>query len=214
MEYLALCIDTVCGTGSRGRAGSTCSVPSPRPKSPGLRQLIPRPPTASANRPAPGSRPHPRGMPSSTLAEEILLDGPGRSGRCSAARHPVASFPDQSQTIDAMRHLDLLVQIDPSSHRRPSRRLRDRARMTPEMAGHTQKIESASTHYATGYGFPPTMRSTAIHRRATGRLGGRRGLGGLLRPGTSGSACLWWSRRIAARRCRLTCRPHPHRMNW
>jgi len=27
-------------------------------------------------------------------------------------------------------------------------------RMSPEMAGHTLKIETASTHYATGYGFP------------------------------------------------------------
>jgi anaerobic selenocysteine-containing dehydrogenase len=96
------------------------------------------------------------GMPSATLAEEILLDGPGRvRALFSCGGNPVAAFPDQLQTIDAMRHLDLLVQIDPFLSQTAV--LADYViapRMSPEMAGHTQKIETASMHYATGYGFP------------------------------------------------------------
>jgi anaerobic selenocysteine-containing dehydrogenase len=157
LEYLALCIDTVCGHWLK--AGEPVDH---------LGALAaPKVPKAQAIDPAPaygyGEPSRVRGlgltlagMPSSTLAEEILLDGPGRvRALFSCGGNPVAAFPDQLQTIDAMRHLDLLVQIDPFLSQTAV--LADYViapRMSPEMAGHTLKIETASTHYATGYGFP------------------------------------------------------------
>ena len=53
-------------------------------------------------------------LPSATLAEEILLDGPGRvRALISCGGNPLAAFPDHEQTFRALRHLDLLVQVDP-----------------------------------------------------------------------------------------------------
>ena len=54
------------------------------------------------------------GMPVSALAEEILRDGPGKvRALISCGGNPVAAWPDQHLTSEAMRSLDLLVQIDP-----------------------------------------------------------------------------------------------------
>ncbi|HXK22969.1 MAG TPA: molybdopterin-dependent oxidoreductase [Myxococcota bacterium] len=53
------------------------------------------------------------GMPTGALAEEILLAGDGKvRALISCCGNPVAAWPDQLKTLDAMRALDLLVQID------------------------------------------------------------------------------------------------------
>jgi anaerobic selenocysteine-containing dehydrogenase len=157
LEYLALCLDTVCGHWPKaGELVEHLGV-----------LAAPKVPRAQAVDPAPaygygepsrirGLGVTSAGMPTATLAEEILLDGPGRiRALLSCGGNPVASCPDQLQTLAAMRRLDLLVQIDPFLSQTAV--LADYViapRMTPEMAGHTSKIEGSSSVYATGYGFP------------------------------------------------------------
>ena len=95
-------------------------------------------------------------MPSATLAEEILIDGPGRvRALISCGGNPLAAFPDHEQTVRALERLDLLVQVDPFLSQ--TAELADYViapRMTPEMIGITIKIESSPKQYATGYGYP------------------------------------------------------------
>jgi anaerobic selenocysteine-containing dehydrogenase len=53
------------------------------------------------------------GMPTTALADEILLEGDGRvRALINLGGNPVAAWPDQLKTIAAMKKLDLLVQID------------------------------------------------------------------------------------------------------
>lgn len=53
------------------------------------------------------------GMPTAALADEILHDGPERvRALLCLGGNPVAAWPDQGRTIDAMRALDLLVCFD------------------------------------------------------------------------------------------------------
>ena len=157
LEYLALCLDTVCGHWLR--AGETVDH---------LGVLAaPKPPRAQAVDPTPaygfGERSRVRalgmsaaGMPSATLADEILIEAPDHvRALISCGGNPAAALPGQLHTIEALRRLDLLVQIDPFLSRTAD--LADYViapRMTPEMIGTTLKIETASSGYATGYGFP------------------------------------------------------------
>jgi anaerobic selenocysteine-containing dehydrogenase len=157
LEYLALCLDTVCGHWMRAgevvQNGGVFSKP-----------IAPR---AQADDPKAaygfGARSRVRGlgmsaagMPSATLAEEILIDGPGRvRGLISCGGNPLAAFPDHEQTARALERLDLLVQVDPFMSQ--TAELADYViapKMTPEMIGITIKIESSPKLYATGYGYP------------------------------------------------------------
>ena len=53
------------------------------------------------------------GMPTAALADEMLLDGPDRvRALLCLGGNPVAAWPDQLKTIDAMQALDLLVCFD------------------------------------------------------------------------------------------------------
>jgi anaerobic selenocysteine-containing dehydrogenase len=55
----------------------------------------------------------PAGMPTAAVAEEILLPGPGQiKALISCGANPAASWPDQNKTLEALRSLDLLVQVD------------------------------------------------------------------------------------------------------
>ena len=80
----------------------------------------------------------PAGLPTAALADEILLPGPGQvRALISCGGNPVAAWPDQHKVIEAMKALDVLVQIDPwMSADRRVRRLRDRAEDEPGDAGH------------------------------------------------------------------------------
>jgi anaerobic selenocysteine-containing dehydrogenase len=156
LEYLGLCLDTVCGHWMR--AGEL--VPNVGVFS------APTVPRAQADDPKAaygfGARSRVRGlgmsaagMPSATLAEEILIDGPGRvRALISCGGNPLAAFPDHEQTFRALERLDLLVQVDPFMSQ--TAELADYViapTMTPEMIGITIKIESAPSQYATGYGY-------------------------------------------------------------
>jgi anaerobic selenocysteine-containing dehydrogenase len=157
LEYLALCLDTVCGHWMRaGEVVPAVGVFGP-----------PTVPRAQADDPKAaygfGARSRVRGlglsaagMPSATLAEEILIDGPGRvRALISCGGNPLAAFPDHEQTVRAFERLDLLVQVDPFMSQ--TAELADYViapKMTPEMIGITIKIESSPKQYATGYGYP------------------------------------------------------------
>ncbi len=53
-------------------------------------------------------------LPSPILPEEILEDGPDRvRALVVSGGNPAAAFPDQERIVDALRHLDLLVTVDP-----------------------------------------------------------------------------------------------------
>jgi anaerobic selenocysteine-containing dehydrogenase len=53
-------------------------------------------------------------LPSPILPDEILEDGPDRvRALVVSGGNPAAAFPDQDRIVDALRHLDLLVTVDP-----------------------------------------------------------------------------------------------------
>jgi len=115
-EYLLRCLNTLCGRWQR--AGERVVEP------PCLGQSAPM--KAQASPPMAdyaygfGERLRVRGlantaagMPTAALADEILLPGEGQvRALLSHGGNPVAAWPDQLKTIEAMKALDLLVQID------------------------------------------------------------------------------------------------------
>lgn len=114
LEYLLLCLNSVCGRWLREGE----RVPNPG-------TLIPQRFTkAQAFGPYPaygfGERLRVRGLantaaglPTAALADEILTEGEGRvRALISIGGNPVAAWPDQVKTVAAMNKLDLLVQID------------------------------------------------------------------------------------------------------
>lgn len=156
LEYLALCLDTVCGHWM----GAGEIVPNVGVFG------APSVPRAQASDPKPAYGFGPRscvrglgmsvaGMPSATLAEQILTDGPDRVRvLLSCGGNAIAAFPDHQQTVSAFERLDLLVQVDPFMSQ--TAELADYViapTMTPEMIGMTIKIEGSRHHYATGYGY-------------------------------------------------------------
>jgi anaerobic selenocysteine-containing dehydrogenase len=156
LEYLALCLDTVCGHWLReGEIVRNAAVLG----------ALSGPKAQAAERSAShgfGERARVRnlgmtvaGMPSATLAEEILLEGDGQvRALISCGGNPLMAFPDERQTADALRRLDLLVQVDPWMSQTAS--FADYViapKMTLEMIGTTAKAESSTQSYATGYGF-------------------------------------------------------------
>jgi anaerobic selenocysteine-containing dehydrogenase len=115
VEYLILCIRTVCGYWPR--AGERVNNPG---------TLVPaRPARAQARGPVPAynvgepMRVHGLGTsvwgpPTAAAPDEILLDGEGQvRALISVGGNPVATWPDQLKTAKALRSLELLVQIDP-----------------------------------------------------------------------------------------------------
>ncbi len=115
VEYLLLCLMTVCGHWRR--AGE----PLPNP---GALLTEPQPVAqAEAPRRASGYGPQLRvrglgnnasGLPTAALSDEILLEGEGRvRALFCIGSNPVAAWPDQLKAIEAIRKLDLLVCLDP-----------------------------------------------------------------------------------------------------
>lgn len=114
VEYLILCLDTLCGHWPR--AGELVrSAATLLPQIPAKAQALPPwspygDGTALRIR---GLKETMAGMPTAALAEEILLDGPGQvKALISISGNPVAAWPDQLKVIEALKELELLVQID------------------------------------------------------------------------------------------------------
>jgi anaerobic selenocysteine-containing dehydrogenase len=115
LEYLILCLTTLCGRYQR--AGDEVTNPG---------ALSPfRPFKAQANPPFPARDESKKlrvrgftgtcaGHPVMAVADEILLEGEGQlRALISCGGNPVAAWPDQQKTVAAMEKLELLVQVDP-----------------------------------------------------------------------------------------------------
>ena len=114
LEYLCLCLTTICGRWQR--AGERVTRPN---------TLLPAF-TAKAQPHAPyegwgyGERLRVRGltdavcgMPTAALADEILLEGDGQvKALICIGGNPMAAWPDQRKTLRALESLDLLVTLD------------------------------------------------------------------------------------------------------
>ena len=114
-EYLLACLQTrVRSLAARGRAGAQpLRAPAPR-----------RWPERRPTRPMPawgfGEQLRVRnlgdnagGLPTAALADEILLEGEGQvRALFSLGGNPMAAWPDQLKTYEAMQALDLLVTLD------------------------------------------------------------------------------------------------------
>ncbi|MBB4860427.1 anaerobic selenocysteine-containing dehydrogenase [Novosphingobium chloroacetimidivorans] len=155
-EYLALCLATICGRWPR--AGDKVHRPN---------VLLPAY-TARAQASGPfqgwgyGTRLRVRdlgdaacGLPTAALADEILLEGEGqvRALICNGS-NPMAAWPDQRRTQQAMEKLDLLVCVDVEMAL--TARLADyviATKMTLETPGMTQRVE-ALKYYTIGIGYP------------------------------------------------------------
>lgn len=153
LEYLMLSLEAVCG--HYLKAGE-------RVRNPGA--LVPtRAAVAQAKGPwaVPGEPLRVRdlttmaaGCPTAALADEILLDGPGQvKVLISAGGNPVAAWPDETKTIEALRSLDLLVQLDPWMSQ--TARLADYViapTMPLEMPGTTLAVDVIASFTGPGYG--------------------------------------------------------------
>ena len=156
IEYLALCLETICGRWLR--AGEVVrNTPT----------LLPAPSyRAQASGPIPGYGLAPvlagsglsrsaAGMPIAGLPDEILLPDEERRVHAlfSCGGNPASAWPDQHKVVDSLRHLDLLVQIDTvmSSTARLAKYV-IAAKMPLETAGMTQVPLDTMSMLSNGYG--------------------------------------------------------------
>ncbi|MBW2420549.1 MAG: molybdopterin-dependent oxidoreductase [Deltaproteobacteria bacterium] len=155
-EYLLACLLTLCGF--RAREGD-------RVANPGV--LVPRGPRRAqplAPTPAWGFPPKLRtrglsntacGLPTSALADEILLEGEGqiRALICLGG-NPLTAWPDQVKTRAALEALDLLVVLDPKLTQ--TARYADYVippKLAPEIPALSYDFEELESH-APGWGYP------------------------------------------------------------
>jgi anaerobic selenocysteine-containing dehydrogenase len=113
-EYLLLCLNTVCGRwlreGEHVTNPGTC-VPQFSAKA---QAMGPWPAWGYGEKlRVRGFTNTAAGMPTTVLADEILMEGEGQvRALINHGGNPVAAWPDQLKTIEAMEKLELLVQID------------------------------------------------------------------------------------------------------
>lgn len=156
LEYLCLCLTTICGRWQR--AGERVTRPN---------TLMPAY-TAKAQAHPPyegwgyGERLRVRGltdtvagMPTAALADEILLEGEGRvRALICVGGNPMAAWPDQRKTHRALKSLDLLVTLD--TEMSLTSRLADYV-IAPMMQMETPAMTQGSElikYYASGTGIP------------------------------------------------------------
>jgi anaerobic selenocysteine-containing dehydrogenase len=115
VEYLALVLETLCGHWMR-EGEAVLRTTTILPSGPFVAQAYDPTPAygfGEAMRVG-GLGQTVAGMPTGALADEILLPGDGRvRALLSFGGNPVLSWPDQAKTIEALRQLDLFVQVDP-----------------------------------------------------------------------------------------------------
>ena len=155
-EYLLACLVTLCGF--RSRAGDP--VPNPGVLVPrGPRRAQPLAPTAAWGFPPQlrvrGLSNTACGLPTSALADEILMEGEGqiRALICLGG-NPLTAWPDQIKTRAALEALDLLVVLDPKLNQ--TARYADYVippKLVPEIPALTYDFEELESH-APGWGYP------------------------------------------------------------
>jgi anaerobic selenocysteine-containing dehydrogenase len=155
VEYLVLCLHTLCGYWSReGDRVTNALTLLPASLQMAKAQAAPPMPVLGAEPVrVRGLTQSIAGMPSAALADEILLEGEGQVRALISAGSPVPALPDQLKTIEAFRSLDLLVQLDVMMS--PTARLADYV-----IACKLQFEQDASTSmldfyplYGTGWGY-------------------------------------------------------------
>ncbi|MGE3620054.1 MAG: molybdopterin-dependent oxidoreductase [Acidimicrobiia bacterium] len=154
VEYLLLCLQTLCGHWKR--AGERIGNPGTLIPSPVRRaQACPPVPAYGLGEPVRvrGLAASLAGMPTAALPDEILLQGPGRvRALLSLGGSPVNAWPDQLKAIAALEDLELFVQAD--IHMSPSARLAHYVIPTTlfyEMPGTTMMLDMRP-YYANGWG--------------------------------------------------------------
>ena len=162
VEYLILALDTICGHWLR--AGEQIANPGVlMPASSAKAQAAPPVPAYGFGEQmrVRGLADTMAGLPTAALADEILLPGDGQvRALISLGGNPVAAWPDQLRTIEAMKALDLLVQFD--TRLSATAEVADyviAAKTDLEMPGMTL-INDMMRYYANGYGG---------HREASGQ---------------------------------------------
>ncbi len=156
LEYLTLCLMTVCGRWLR--AGERVLNPGALVRPLDYKaQASPRRPAYGFGEPlrVRGLKNTVAGLSTAALAEEMILEGEGRvRALISVGGNPVNAWPDQTKTLAALEAAELVVQIDnrmSETARRADYVLA--TRMPFEMAGMTQLVDHQSV-LQTGYGFP------------------------------------------------------------
>jgi anaerobic selenocysteine-containing dehydrogenase len=115
IEYLVLCLDTVCGHWLREGEVVRSAPALVRPREYKAQAVSPRPPVEPGPPlRVPGRTRAPAPLQLMDVVDEMLLDGDGRvRALLCVGGNPVAAWPDQARAIEAMRSLDLLVVVDP-----------------------------------------------------------------------------------------------------
>lgn len=114
VEYLMLCLNTICGRFLReGEAVANPGVLLPEAK-PKAQALGPRPyANLGEEMRVRGLSKNASGIPTAAAADEILLDGEGQiKALVCVGGNPMAAWPDQNRTAAALDKLELLVQVD------------------------------------------------------------------------------------------------------
>jgi anaerobic selenocysteine-containing dehydrogenase len=116
IEYLILCLDTICGHWMRA-GEQVCGALSitPAHAQPKKAQAMPPFPSYGFGESlrVRGLRNTAAGLQTAALPDEILLPGEGQvRALLSIGGNPAASWPDQIKTVEALRALDLLVHTD------------------------------------------------------------------------------------------------------
>jgi anaerobic selenocysteine-containing dehydrogenase len=114
VEYLVLCLDTICG--HYMRAGETYPCPAPLAPLPNFKAQAWPPVEAygfGERLKSTGRADTLAGMQVADLPEEILYEGEGRVRAVfNIGGNPVVAWPDQARTLQALDALDLLVSFD------------------------------------------------------------------------------------------------------
>ena len=166
VEYLALVLNTVCGRWRR--AGERVSNPGVlTTERPFYEGVFPPFPAAGL-----GERLRVRGfslaacgLPTSALADEILLEGEGQvKALFTVGGNPMMAWPDQRKTFDALNALELHVALDPKLT--PTSRLADYViapKLPFEHPGTTLPTENLNAIAVSfGYGEPYAHYAPAI----------------------------------------------------
>ncbi|WP_236791801.1 molybdopterin-dependent oxidoreductase [Amycolatopsis sp. GM8] len=156
VEYLVLCLSSIRGHWTR--AGERLPSPSVLTSAAEPRAQA-RPPFPDVENPEKlrvrGLTASRAGMPTSALADEILTPGAGQvRAMISTGANPAKCIPDQLKVVDALRSLELLVQVDVQMS--PTARLADyviAARLPYEMPG-TNGFMQRMAEYTVGAGLP------------------------------------------------------------
>jgi anaerobic selenocysteine-containing dehydrogenase len=156
LEYLILCLNTICGRWLRAgeRVWNPGTLVEPFPA-----MAMAFPPVAAYGYGEPlrvrGLADTLAGPSTAAVPDEILLEGPGQiRALLSVGGNPVAAWPDQLKVIAALERLDLLVQVDPwmsATARRADYVIAPK--LSLEMPAMTSLFDMLPA-YAPGFGWP------------------------------------------------------------